>query len=267
MREVHRDPIQGGKVEVALLYIAVKRCEFVRPYVQRDPNSPQHRLHRFAEPPPLGRGLVDETQIAYSGRTDWIAGLVEEPRGLERIVRVAHHVVVVGPVLWRKHPARHAAAAFVQRADDRLAVDRIRYRLAHAEIAQMRIAEVQRQIVIFAAGRLIDYEIGPHPEIAEQVRLNIVFGQVADAFGQLQRADRRVGHYLEDDSGHLARRMRPRRIASEHQRLVAREAGDLEGTAGGRPSRGALARQRRPVGDHAYRRHLQRRGVWPFGRV
>src|SRR6202171_5078560 len=92
MRKVHCDPVQRGKVEVALLYIAVKRRELVRPYVQRDSHSPQHRLDRFAEPAPFGRGLVNEIQIAYSRRTDWIAGLVEEPRGLERIVRVAHHV-------------------------------------------------------------------------------------------------------------------------------------------------------------------------------
>src|ERR1700719_3099705 len=145
MRKVHRDPVQRSKVEVPLLYIAVKRRELVRPYVYRDTDPPQHRLDRFAEPPPFGRGLVDEIQITYSRRTDWIAGLVEQSRSLERIVRVARHVAVVGPVLGRKHPARHTAAAFIQRADDRLAIDRIRDRLAHAEIAQVRIAEVQRQ--------------------------------------------------------------------------------------------------------------------------
>src|SRR6266851_2987310 len=113
MREVHRDPVQRSKVKVALLYIAIKRRELVRPYVQCDPYSPQHRLDRFAEPPPFRRGLVDKIQITYSRRTDWIAGLVEQPRGLGRIIRVARHVAIVGPVLWRKHPARHAAATFI----------------------------------------------------------------------------------------------------------------------------------------------------------
>ena len=58
----------------------------------------------------------------------------------------------------------------------------------------------------------------------------------------------------------------PGRIARQHQRLVARETRDLESAAGGRPSRGALARQRRPLGHHAHRRHLQRRRIRPLGR-
>ena len=157
MREVGRDPVERGQIEVALLDIAVERRELVGPDIERDPDPPQHRLHRFAKPPPLGRGLVDELQIARPRRSDWIAGLVEQLGSLERIIWIALHAAVVGPILGREHPARHPSGAFIQRADDRLAVDRIGNRLAHAKVAQMRIAEVELQIVIFAARRLIDH--------------------------------------------------------------------------------------------------------------
>ena len=64
MREVRRYPVERGQIEVALLYIGVEGRELVGSYVERDPDLPQHCLDRFAEPPPFGRRLVDEIQVA-----------------------------------------------------------------------------------------------------------------------------------------------------------------------------------------------------------
>src|SRR6516225_7065457 len=89
----------------------------------------------------------------------WIAGRVEDRVGEVGIVRVVRYVAGIGPVLWRQDAIGKPPLIAENIVQDRLAIDGVSQRLAHANVAQDGIAQIKRQVGEDRARLLLDFKI------------------------------------------------------------------------------------------------------------
>src|SRR5260370_40981167 len=93
-------------------------------------------------------------------RAGRVRGLVEQFARTRGIVVVLAHIAVVGPALRWKNAAGGLGFVSPQVANHGLTVDGVGNRLAYAHILQDRIAQVESQVAVNAAGGNLDLEIG-----------------------------------------------------------------------------------------------------------
>src|SRR5208282_6507738 len=94
------------------------------------------------------------------------------------------------------------------RTDYCIAIDCIGNRAAHANVAQLRIAEIERQVAIGCARGIDDLERLMCCEPRQHVHLNIVRREIAYALCEFERTHCRIGNDLEEDRLCRAGRMR-----------------------------------------------------------
>src|SRR5229473_6138069 len=89
-----------------------------------------------------------------------VPGLVEQFARTRGIVTVLAHIAVVCPALRWKNTAGGLGLVSPQVANHGLTVDGVGDRLAYAHILQDRIAQVESQVAVNAAGGDLDLEAG-----------------------------------------------------------------------------------------------------------
>ena len=109
-------------------------------------------------------------------------------------------VVRARPVSGWQKIVREPCLAAPDGVEDELAIDRHRYRLAYAHIAEIGIAQVQVDVVDDGAGRALDFELRVGAERMHGVRLQRVDGYVGRSFLQFERARGVVRNDIEADA-------------------------------------------------------------------
>src|SRR6202034_1091301 len=117
-----------------------------------------------------------------------------------------------------------------KRIDDRLSINCIGNRLAHARILEHRVALVERKILDLRAADRVDYEVGPVCKLLESIHGQGIDGNVARALLQLQRLGYRIGNDGEPHPLQLRRQRPTERISLKHDILVDLVAHESEGT-------------------------------------
>ena len=113
---------------------------------------------------------------------DGVTGGIEQLAGLFGIVIVGRHVTVVSPALRRKNAAGGLRFAAPEIFDHRRAVEGIRNRLTHANIAQDGITQIESHVGEDGAGRAFNGEGGITLQGEHRVGRKRVDGSVAAAF-------------------------------------------------------------------------------------
>ena len=141
------DPLQGEQLKAAFEDVGIQRREFVRAHVERDADRPQILLDdRRLQPVEL---VVRHLQRQAKSRQRsvpvgiGIARFVEERASPGRVVGKGEDAGFERPGHGRQQPGGRRRLTAAQVLDDRLTVDRIAERLAHAQILQQGIAQVE----------------------------------------------------------------------------------------------------------------------------
>src|SRR5260370_7197251 len=121
--------------------------------------------------------------------------VVEQFARTRGIVAVLAHIAVVWPALRWKTTAGGLGVVSVQVANHGLTVDGIGNRLAYAHILQDRIAQVESQVAVNAAGGDLDLETGFAAQSHNCIRGERTAGRnIRASFTQLKRTRGGVGN-------------------------------------------------------------------------
>ena len=171
-----------------------------------------------------------------------MSGLRQQPARQGRIVFVLRQPGG-GVVPRRQHAAGQPRRAAQQMADDRLAVDGMRHRLAHAQVAGHRIGQVETQVVVAAARRAADLHARPAGQIRQQLRRQVVLQQIQFATQELQHPHGRVRHDPEFHLQAVAPALQPYPVRTELPQRERPAAVVVTGRHGRRARRRASSRR------------------------
>ncbi len=126
-----------------------------------------------------------------------VARVIQNFHGFVGSKFVLRHVGVVRPALWWKDAVGSLRKSAPEIFDHGPAVNGIGNRLAHADIAQDGIAQVEGQIVEDSSGRMFYFEVGLLLKGQHHIGGQRVTGNVSAAFAQFEGAGGGVGHHGE----------------------------------------------------------------------
>ena len=137
------------------------------------------------------------------------------------------HLSLERPRHRRDDPDGSRGKAAPQILHDRLAIDCGADRLAHCEMLQHWIAEVEPDVRVVGAGRRLDAELSLLPQLPHDVRRDVIDDEVHSALTQLQAAHRVVGDNLQDDAVVSRRAAEVLIEPREHDAVVRLEGDEL----------------------------------------
>src|SRR5262249_50780458 len=114
----------------------------------------------------------------------------------------SHHSTIESPAFRSEQATRRARIAADHRIYNRVAINSVRERAPHADIAQAGIVEIECEVTVARARRLYDREILLRRQVRKYFGLDVVLGKVADAFSQFEHANGGIGNDLEQNGVH-----------------------------------------------------------------
>src|SRR5262249_52888619 len=135
---------------------------------------------------------------AYSIFASWIARGVQHGVGRGRIIGILNDLVGECPMLRRKYAFGQAALVAEEIMQDRPAVDGIRESLAHANVFQDRIAQVEGQVSENSSRLLFNFEFGVALQCSHGVSAqSSAWRDISTAFPKFKRARGLIRHHGE----------------------------------------------------------------------
>ena len=127
------------------------------------PLALQRLLHRFAQPIPGGGAELERQALARRVLADSVDHAIEARFGQQRLrareIEAKHGQIGRGHRVARAHEGmRHLLLAFEQLAGQRLAVQRMHHRAAHARILQDRMVEIEVDMLVEQRGLIAEIE-------------------------------------------------------------------------------------------------------------